>query len=116
MSKKVGDYKIPFTNHNGILHMMEYAGAWYEKSVVEQRENKPFAANLKLIGHYRGRSAARIKVRNVHNNEVYSFGLAAFYDAISALEVQDGIIIGGTWMFRKQGANYGLVHVPWPKE
>lgn len=40
-----------------------------------------------------------------------SMGFGAFYDAIELFKSSKGKITGGTYTFRKQGSNYGLVPV-----
>jgi hypothetical protein len=123
MAKKKGDYLIPFSRGlkgDEAATMMEYTPAApgqvkppdYEYGSMyayphEWRENKPFDAKVKLTGHWRGRSAARVDLKNVDNGETYSAGLGAFYDAVSMYGVVDGCITG-RWVFRKQGSNYGL--------
>lgn len=119
MAKKVGSYQIPFQQDKttGDWSMMEYTssapgvvrtGNGYEWLVPDAwRDNKPFKATLVLTGHARGRSAARFNVKNIQNDEEYSFGMGAFYDAVVKLGVKDGKITG-EWVFRKQGANYSL--------
>lgn len=114
MSKKTGQYKIPFNGR----HMMEYTGyaegivslgAW--GSPTEWRENGEFEAHVLLTGTHRGRSAARITCRNTDNGETYSMGMEAFYEAITNFGVSPGGHIEGKWTFRKQGSNYGLFPV-----
>lgn len=122
MAKK-GDYKIPFLNGS----MMEYTSAtypavktpgasaqWYYPD--EWRDNLEFDASVQMTGSYKGRSAARINVKNLHNGDEYSLGLSAFYEAVVAFGVTtDPVgnkgVITGRWTFRKQGANYGLYPV-----
>lgn len=100
--KKPGNYEIPFINGA----MQEYV--WSESAPgLIWRPNSIFAAVLELEGSYRGRSAARVKVKNVENGETYSMGFATFYDAVVAFGVADARI-AGLWCFRKQGSNYGV--------
>lgn len=77
---------------------------------TEWRDNCEFKAELRLTGHYRGRSAARVRVTNCDNDEEYSLGLSAFYDAVKNFGAMDGTLVG-TWTFRKQGSNYGVYPV-----
>jgi len=77
----------------------------------EWRDNYTFEASIQLSGHYRGRSAARVKCKNLDNQETYSFALGAFFEAVTAFGVSPGGKITGKWTFRKQGANYGLYPV-----
>lgn len=122
--KKAGNYQIPF--YNG--EMMEYVACYIRPGAMckpgttygqegfvygaptEWRDNYQFTARLKLNGHWRGRSSARVGVKNEANGEEYSMGFAAFYDAVEGGTCKDGYI-EGTWTFRKQGANYILVPV-----
>lgn len=105
MAKKL--YQIPFRIIENTLHMVEYDG-WPVPEVL--RDNYVFKAELELVGHYRGRSAARVNVRNQANGEHYSMGFGAFYDAVKACRVQ-GNRLFGEWTFKKQGSNFGLVPV-----
>lgn len=47
---------------------------------------------------------------NAANKEIYSMGMASFYDAVNEFGCRNKTICG-KWTFRKQGANYGLVPV-----
>lgn len=75
----------------------------------EWRDNVPFTATVRLTSHGRGRSSVRVYVINVANDDRYSMGIAAFFEAVVKFGVAD-CKIRGTWAFRKQGANYTL----WP--
>jgi hypothetical protein len=118
VAKKTRDYPIPFRGK----YMMEWTSGrpggalhvpgTYSGLPTEWRANTPFVATLKIDGHWRARSAARIGVTNVENGESYSMGLAGFYDAVIAYGVTAGGEITGRWAFRKQGANYGLIALP----
>jgi hypothetical protein len=111
---KIGKYKIPFDKDR----MLEYTTAdegevaspgkssWHMPT--EWRDNVPFKATLKLTGQYRGRSAARVCAVNTKTKETYSFALGAFYEAVVTFGAEPTGILKGTWVFRKQGANYGL--------
>lgn len=96
--------------------MMEYAGVSQGTTgdgyymPTEWRDNCEFKAELRLTGHYRGRSAARVRVTNCDNDETYTLGLAAFFDAVKNFGAMDGVLVG-TWTFRKQGSNYGVYPV-----
>jgi hypothetical protein len=114
---KVGTYKIPFQQRaDGTWDMLEYSHL-PEGCVVERgkgfndphewRHNAPFTAKLAITGQYRGRSAARVTVKNIANGDTYSLGLSAFVDAVVAFGSAGGVI-DGRWVFRKQGANYGV--------
>ncbi len=114
MAKAKKVLQVPFKDQS----MMEYTDSkpgvvaqtsgWYR--ATSWRDNYEFKAELRLTGHYKGRSAARVTVMNCDNNETYSMGLGAFYDAVKAFGALPGVLVG-TWTFRKQGANYGLVPV-----
>ena len=102
-------YQIPFQlSHDGHVHMLEYT--WTGDRNVSWRDNSTFQADLQLIGCYRGRSAARVRVKNLGNGEEYSMGFGAFFDTITKRDVIKGKV-SGKWTFRKQGSNYGLVPV-----
>jgi hypothetical protein len=109
MGKKL-DYKIPFCGNT----MQRYVGGWRNPAahLLTWRDNHPFEATVKLDGHYRGRSSVRIDVINISTSplEKYSMGIAGFYEAVALWGVQSGCI-RGTWVFRKQGSDYGLY--PW---
>lgn len=119
MAKK-GAYKIPFTkNAHGDVSMMEWTAAdegvtewaedWHHNYLpFEWRENVPFEAELQIGGSWRGRSAARVGLTNVTNNESYSMGFVGFCEAVVKLGVKPGGRIKGKWSYRKQGANYAL--------
>lgn len=106
MTKKIGTYKVPFVDGN----MQEYVGGWqnHATSRVEWRDNVPFTAKLKLDGHWRGRSSARVGVIDEATGAEYSMGFASFYDAVEAGDCVGGYI-EGTWQVKKQGANFILV-------
>lgn len=100
-------YKIPFTNRLGVTQMLEWVG-WGDHEIW--RDNYTFQADLQILSCYRGRSAARIRVKNLENQEEYSMGFGAFFDTITNRDVKKGIV-SGKWTFKKQGSNYGLVPV-----
>lgn len=114
------NYRIPFrVDMSGLWSMMEWTSATDPDTASsgsratwllpdEWRENSEFYAELVLDGWSKGRSAVRVSVINVLNNERYSMGLAAFYEAVESYGVSNGTMTG-KWTFRKQGANYGLV-------
>lgn len=108
-------YQIPFVTNTfqgkTVTSMCEYVG--WRKEDYTWRDNYVFTARLELVGHYRGRSAARVNVRNADNGEEYSMGFGAFYDAVSKAQEGDlaNGILWGKWTFKKQGSNYGLVPV-----
>lgn len=111
---KTGNYKIPFVVGK-MLEYTEYSegvvspGAW--GSPTEWRENSEFKANLRFSSWGKGRSSARVFVKNVDSGEHYSFALGAFYDAVIAFGVKPGGHMEGKFTFRKQGSNYGLYPV-----
>lgn len=119
MTKKSGNYKIPFCKIQKDWHMMEWTdspegviktGVGYEGYKPDiWRDNLEFDADVQLTGQYKGRSAARVTC--TWQNESYSMGLSAFYEAVLAFGVKKGGTIKGRWSFRKQGANYGLYPV-----
>ena len=113
-------YRIPFvTDKNGTSSMMEYTaqhdptvvaiGEYGYYSPTEWRDNIPFRATLQITGTWRGRSAARVGLTSTTCS--YSMGFAAFHLAVKSFGVAPGGAITGEWMFRKQGANYGLYPV-----
>lgn len=115
-------YQIPFKNNSkGELQMMEWTYAT-EGQVAGSgqgndwrypdlwRKNDEFDATVKMVGHHRGRSAARVTVQNLLNNELYSMGFGSFFEAVETLGVVNGTL-RGRWRFKKQGTNYGLVVV-----
>lgn len=111
---KVSNYKIPF--HGKImLEYTEYSegvvsiDGWHSPS--EWRENSEFEANLRFLKWGKGRSSARVYVKNADNGESYSFALGAFYEAVVAFGVKPGGHMEGKFTFRKQGSNYGLYSV-----
>jgi hypothetical protein len=122
--KKAGTYQIPFCRHGDRVptySMMEYtrskpgevppADITYRAYLADEwRDNLEFDATVEMCGHYRGRSAARVRVRNVADKTTYSMGLAGFYDAVLAFGVCNGKI-KGRWTFVKQGTNYALAPV-----
>lgn len=103
------EYKIPFRKWpGGEIHMLEYPG-WDPENQTEWRDNLTFKADLQMQGSYRGRSAVRVRVKNLSNGEIYSMGFSTFVDAAETLKISKGKITGGTWTFEKRGSNYGLV-------
>lgn len=115
---KTGNYKIPFdgnsmmeytTAADGVVKTPEtkYGWGW----PTEWRENTEFEARLFFTGWGKGRSSARVYVRNVDTREKYSFALGAFYEAVTAFGVKPGGHMEGKFTFRKQGSNYGLYPV-----
>lgn len=95
---------------------------WGEEGYVygapeEWRDNEPFEADLALTGHWRGRSSARVGVKDVKTGTKYSMGFASFYDAVDRGEFKTAhyepyvgkVLLTGRWQCRKQGANYILV-------
>jgi hypothetical protein len=109
-------YRIPFDGKE----MLEYTTAadGVVKTATHQvywptkwRDNTEFSARIQITGQYRGRSAARVRCKNVDNGETYSMGLSSFYNAVVAFGALSGGLITGIWTFRKQGANYSLAPV-----
>jgi hypothetical protein len=115
---KIGKYKIPFSHAKGPASLLEYVSCKEGEVVAsnvntwhmpnEWRDNAPFEATIELTGQYRGRSAARVRVVNIKTKETYSLALGAFYECVVAFGADPGGRIKGTWVFRKQGSNYGL--------
>jgi hypothetical protein len=114
-------YRIPFQKKAGVMCMMDYTSAEDGKLRTsltgltydfpdEWRENVSFYAELVLDGCWKGRSAVRFGVINVANLERYSLGQVGFYDAILLFGCRNKTICG-TWKFKKQGSNFGLVPV-----
>lgn len=103
--RKIGTYDVPFCGNA----MMEYDGYSYGKT-VERRPNTPFKATMKLNGHWRGRSSARVGLVDTETGTKYSTGFAAFYDMVAAGIVHNGQV-DGEWQVKKQGANYILIRL-----
>lgn len=129
MAKKIGKYDIPFFMHpDGHFEMMEYVacspgvttkvGATYKDqgyiygAPTHWVPTEPFEGDMELTGHWRGRSSARVGVRDVKTGTEYSMGFASFYDAVERgqyKQVDGKTLLTGRWQCRKQGANYILV-------
>lgn len=104
MAPKIGSYDVPFRDGN----MQEYA----ERNPLglTWEPNTPFSATMRLNGHWRGRSSARVGLVDVETGRKYSTGFASFYDMVADGKVSDGTVYG-TWQVKKQGANYILVRI-----
>jgi hypothetical protein len=103
--RRIGTYDVPFIDGQ----MMEYDGYSYGRT-VERRPNTPFKAIMTLNGHWRGRSSARVGLKDTATGDRYSTGFAAFYDMVAEGRVADSKV-SGTWQVKKQGANYILIRL-----
>jgi len=99
MSKKLGDYQIPFDSKG---NQQTYPEAWRG---VEWKDNIPFQDELTYIGYGRGRSSATLHFKRSTGEEVVFF-MSAFDELVP--HMVNGKL-SGRFAFVKKGANYGCV-------
>jgi len=102
MSKKTGDYKIPYDKDGNLL---EYPGPWIKD--VEYRDNVPFDATLHTTGYERGRSAVRVIMTDAETGAKYPMFISDYVDLVTSRTLVKGLV-HGTWVGVKKGSNYGL--------
>lgn len=111
MSKKTGDYKIPFDPKTG--NQLPYAspeeneGYGYGTYVrnVEWRENVKWEDDLKLDTYGRGRSSAVFLFTSMETGSQYT---AFMTDSLEIFQHSVKGKISGTFTCVKRGANYGV--------
>jgi hypothetical protein len=97
MSKKKGNYQIPFKNGN--LQSYPY-------NPDEWRDNYEFEETLEYVTYYRGRSSATIAFKDSQGH-TYEMFLTDFDDVMKRKGF-NGKFVTGKWTFVKRGQNYGI--------
>jgi len=99
MSKKTGDYQIPYDMDG---NLQEYPGR-----DVEWRDNEPFHASLQTTGYERGRSAVRVILTDDVTGAKYPMFISDYVDLVTSRTLIKGRVFG-EWIGVKKGSNYGL--------
>lgn len=99
MSKKIGQYKIPFYKGNHLGYEPEYID-------VEWRGNYEFEDTLTYEGFGRGRSSVRLYFKGANGDE-YEMFMKDFDEIMKSGKIKGGKI-SGKWTFVKRGRNYGI--------
>lgn len=100
MSKKTGDYQIPFHKNGNQLEYNEY---WNPS--LEWRDNFEFHDTLALSNYGRGRSSVTF-IMERSNGCFVSVFVSDFFDMASHKDFKAGQITG-EFTFTKKGQNYG---------
>ena len=98
MTKKTGQYQIPFDKDGNLLS--------YPYSVGEWRDNYVFEDTLTYETYYRGRSSATICFKDT-NGHTYEMFMSDF-DILITAKGLNGKSVSGKWTFVKKGKNYGI--------
>lgn len=113
--------KVPFRQkEDGNIEMLEWTGMkypetrdplkppswWLGEPDLWVDASEPFYAKLVVDGHWKGRSAVRIGLRDVQTGTKYSTGFYTFMGLIPHLVDS---CISGKWRLKKQGSNYMIV-------
>lgn len=109
MSKKKGDYQIPFDQKG---NQQDYPASWWKGSYPNARkvgpnwvDNFEFDDTLTLIDYGRGRSSVTFTMQKKDGKTVSVF-VSDFCDMAKSSEFKAGVI-AGRFTFTKKGCNYG---------
>ena len=98
MSKKTGQYPIPFDGDGNLLS--------YPYGTEEWRDNYVFEDTLTYVTYYRGRSSVTIGFKD-SNGCSYEMFISDFDELITSKGLF-GKSVRGKWTFVKKGQNYGI--------
>jgi hypothetical protein len=96
---------IPYLSKSEIAD--GYTGWGSYRREIEMRENKPFWAEMTLVGYSRGRSAATFEWKDAHGHE-YPMFMTDIVDLLQSGAVIQGGAANLHWMVAKRGSNYGI--------
>jgi len=105
MSKKTGQYDIPFDLEGNLLHYAYPKTYAYMQDKYAWKPNFEFEDTLEYVGYARGRSAAYLKFRSKRNQKNYCMFMTDFDGCAHSLIFGE---LEGRFTFIKRGQNYGL--------
>ncbi len=90
-------------------NMIPYPEQWRRPTM---RAVEPFAAEMRVVGYERGRSAARFELQDVETGVTYPLFLSDLLPILQGpTQADPELRIRGTWEVSKRGANYGIKRV-----
>jgi len=105
VSKKKGNYQIPFDKDGNQMDFPEKRWVNGEPIYPDMRDNFEFDDTLTLLDYGRGRSSVTFTLQRLNGKNVTMF-VSDLCDMVKACESKQGVF-HGRFTFCKKGQNYG---------